>query len=157
MDLDELPMWSAPAYVLDIIECQMDRYCDDIVERAQIYIEDIKLGDPWRWLIPACAFNEVGDAAIALYRCQALQSLDVDISSRPLKRELEYAEKCFVQALHFNPHVREQHVCQLSYRNARYFGVETVWCESDGSEPNEVEALTNAALMYLRKLFAEAT
>jgi hypothetical protein len=153
-DMSE-PTWYACESALEIIEntAVENRTMEQL---ADIYWRGaIKLLRPWYWMGPENQFMDVSDAATDLFLCDAVTAHGLDIKSRDDKRELLDAEKKFVQSLHFNPHVRGHHDCKLTYRDACYFGVEAVWCESHGVEPEEVDG--SALLPCLRHLFAKSS
>ena len=149
--------WYGCERVLETIEDATRECGSNYVKRCDIYDDTVNIHRPWYWLEPdEYEFVEVMDAAGALFHCDALDwrhPAHVVIKSRDDKRELLDAEKAFVQALHFNKHVRPRHVCDLTYREACYFGVDAVWCESNGVSSDEVDG--SNVLPYLRHLFAK--
>ena len=144
--------WHGCESVLTRIETAM-RECRSYHERCRIYDDTVNVHRPWYWLQPESEFMEVSDAASEVFHCDALRfGPRIMPKTRNEKRQLLDAEKKFVQALHFNEHVRPNHVCELSYRHACYFGVDAVWCESNGTDSDEVDG--SVVLYCLRHLFA---
>jgi hypothetical protein len=139
--------------VLETIENKV-RMSHNVVERAHIYIDgSVNLPNFWTWLKPGDEFQDIGDSAADLYLCDAFVLDGVFADTRDEKRELIDAEKKFVQALHFNPLIQRFHDCDLTYRDACYFGVDKVWCESHGVDANEMDGTD--VLRTLRHLFAK--
>jgi hypothetical protein len=147
------PSWLSCEGVLETIETKMRECRSNFVKRCEIYDDTVNIHRPWYWLQPECEFEEVSDAASDLFHCDAMTYHGIVIKTRNEKRELLDAERKFVQTLHFNVHVRSRHACELTYRDACYFGVDVVWCESNATNSNEVDG-TNV-LACLRHLFAK--
>ena len=160
--------WYGCERVLNTIEDAVQEFGSNYIKRCNIYDNTVNIHRPWYWLQPnEWEFAEVMDAAGALFHCGAIKWYHPNhilIKSRADKRELLDAEKVFVQALHFNKHVRPHHVCQLTYRDACYFGVDAVWCESKSISSDEIGGsnkrseyanMSGDALLYLRELFAD--
>ena len=145
--------WFGCELVLERIENAM-RDCRSYHERCRIYDTTVNVHRPWNWLEPEYKFMDISDAASELFHCDALRWGDrIEPESRTEKRQLLDAEKKFVQALHFNKHMRWNHICELSYRDACYFGVDAAWCECNGVESEEVDG--SSVLTYLSVLFED--
>ena len=130
--------------------------CPSYHQRCRIYDTTVNVHRPWYWLEPdpEDVFMDISHAASAVFHCAALRWVDyIAPETRIEKRQLLDAEKRFVQALHFNEHVRRNHDCKLSYRDACYFGVDAVWCACNGVESEEVDG--SSVLPYLRILFQD--
>ena len=147
------PNWVGCDMVIQTIEDAM-RDCPSYHSRCRIYDTTVNVHRPWYWTDENDEFTEIEDAACAVFHCAALRWVDyIDPETRIEKRQLLDAEKRFVQLLHFNEHVRLNHDCKLSYRDACYFGVDAVWCENNGVQSEEVDG--SSVLPYLRMLFQD--
>jgi hypothetical protein len=89
-----------------------------------------------------------------LYHCDAIEACKINTIDPHERRELCDAEKRFVQALHFSRHVRSNHQCRTTYRDACYFGVAVAWCDDRGFDTAEMDG--SNVLSGLRHLFATA-
>ena len=145
--------WYGCESALGTIETAMEE-CRSYHERCRIYDDTVNVHRPWYWLEPEYEFTEVSDAAGILFHCAALRwGPRIMPKTRVEKRQLLDAEKKFVQALHFNEHVRGKHDCKLSYRDACYFGVDAVWCACNGVQSEDVDG--SSVLSYLRIVFQD--
>ena len=148
--------WVGCDMVLQTIEDAM-RECPSYHQRCRIYDKTVNVHRPWYWTDDNDEFIEIEHAASAVWcQCASLgwdSYVRVDPETRIEKQKLLDAEKRFVQALHFNEHVRRNHDCKLSYRDACYFGVDAVWCACNGVESEEVDG--SSVLPYLRILFQD--
>ena len=150
------PNWVGCDIVLQTIEDAMVE-CPSYHQRCRIYDTTVNVHRPWYWTDDNAVFEEIEDAAGRLFLCIAALGYysygRVDPETRIEERKLLDAEKRFVQVLRFNEHVRWNHDCKLSYRDACYFGVDAVWCENNGVESEEVDG--SSVLPYLRILFQD--
>jgi len=145
--------WVGCEIVLQTIEDAM-RECPSYHERCRIYDTTVNVHRPWYWTEDQDELTEISYAASAVFHCAALRwDYRIEPDTRVEERQLLDAEKKFVQALHFNEHVRCNHDCKLSFRDACYFGVDAVWCACNGVQSEDVD--NSSVLPYLRILFQD--